>query len=45
MSIRFERANSQIQKNISFIIHNKLNDPRIDPKLNVCEVNITPETN
>ncbi len=43
MSIRFERANSQIQKNISFIIHNKLNDPRIDPMLYVSEVNVTPD--
>ena len=43
MSIRFERANSQIQKSLSDIIHNKMNDPRINPMLYISEVNVTPD--
>ncbi len=43
MSIRFERANSQIQKNIGYIIQNKLNDPRISPMLYVSEANVSPD--
>ena len=43
MSIRFERANSEIQRCISDIIHNKMNDPRISPLLYISEVNVTPD--
>lgn len=43
MSIRFDRANSQLQKTISYIIHNKLNDSRINPMLYVSEVNVSPD--
>ncbi len=43
MSKRFERANSELQKCISYIILNKMNDPRIDPLLYVSEVNLTPD--
>ena len=43
MSIRFERANSEIQRCISYIIQNKMNDPRISPLLFVSEVNVTPD--
>lgn len=43
MSIRFDRANSQIQKNIAYIIQNKLNDPRISPMLYVSEASVTPD--
>ncbi len=43
MSIRFERANSQIQKNIGYIIQNRLNDPRIDPMLYVSEASVSPD--
>lgn len=43
MSLRFERANSQIQKNIGYIIQNKLNDPRISPMLYVSEAKVAPD--
>ena len=43
MSVRFERANSEIQRCISDIIHNKMNDPRISPLLYISEVNVTPD--
>jgi len=43
MSIRFERANSELQRCISDIIQNKMNDPRISPLLFVSEVNVTPD--
>ena len=43
MSKRFDRANSQLQKNLSLIIQNKLNDPRISPFVYVSEVNVTPD--
>ena len=43
MSIRFDRANSQIQKNIGYIIQNKLNDPRISPMIYVSEANVAPD--
>ena len=43
MSIRFERANSELQRCISDIIQNKMNDPRISPLLYVSEVNVTPD--
>ncbi|MBP3345357.1 MAG: 30S ribosome-binding factor RbfA [Clostridia bacterium] len=41
MSIRFERANSEIQRCISDIIQNKMNDPRISPLLYISEVSVT----
>ena len=43
MSKRFERANSELQRCISDIIQNKMNDPRISPFLYVSEVNVTPD--
>lgn len=43
MSKRFERANSELQRCISEIIHNKMNDSRISPLLYVSEVNVTPD--
>lgn len=43
MSIRFERANSEIQRCISHIIHNKMNDRRISPLLYISEVNVSPD--
>lgn len=43
MSKRFERANSELQRCISEIIHNKMNDSRISPFLYVSEVNVTPD--
>ena len=43
MSIRFERANSEIQRCIADIIQNKMNDPRISPLLYISEVNVTPD--
>jgi ribosome-binding factor A len=43
MSVRFERANSEIQRCISDIILNKMNDPRLNSLLYISEVNITPD--
>ncbi len=43
MSKRFDRANSQLQKNLSIIIQNKMNDPRISPFVYVSEANVTPD--
>lgn len=43
MSIRFERANSELQRCLSDIIQNKMNDPRLNPLLYVSEVNVTPD--
>ena len=43
MSVRFERANSEIQRCLSEIIHNKMNDPRLSSLLFISEVNVTPD--
>lgn len=43
MSKRFDRANSELQRCISEIIHNKMNDSRINPLLYISEVNVTPD--
>ena len=43
MSKRIERANSELTRCISDIIHNKMNDPRIDDFVMVSEVNVTPD--
>ena len=43
MSKRFDRANSELQRCISEIIHNKMNDSRISPFLYISEVNVTPD--
>lgn len=43
MSVRFERANSEIQRCLSEIIHNKMNDPRLSSLLYISEVNVTPD--
>ena len=41
MSLRFERANSEIQRCLSLIIQTKMNNPHLNPLLYVSEVNIT----
>ena len=43
MSIRFERANSELQRCISNFIQNQLNDPRLSPLLYISEVEVTPD--
>lgn len=43
MSLRFDRANSQIQKSIGYIIQNKLNDPRVNTMLYVSEAKVAPD--
>ncbi len=43
MSNRFERANSQLQKQIALILQNKMNDPRLSPFIYVSEVSVTPD--
>lgn len=43
MSVRFERANSEIQRCLSDIIHNKMNDPRLNSLLFISEVNVAPD--
>lgn len=43
MSNRFERANSQLQKQIALILQNKMNDPRLPPFIYVSEVSVTPD--
>ncbi len=43
MSNRFERADSELQRCLSIIIHERLNDPRIDPLIYISEVNVTPD--
>lgn len=43
MSIRFERANSELQRCLSNIIQNQLNDPRINPLIYISEVEVTPD--
>ena len=43
MSLRFDRANSEIQRCLSDIIFNKMNDPRIDSLLYISEVNVAPD--
>lgn len=43
MSIRFDRANSELQRCISNIIQNQLNDPRLNPLIYISEVEVTPD--
>ena len=43
MSVRFDRANSEIQRCLSDIIFNKMNDPRIDSLLYISEVSVAPD--
>lgn len=43
MSKRIERANSELQRCISLIIHEKMNDPRISPLIYISEVEKTPD--
>ncbi len=42
-NIRLERINSEIQKNLSYIIDNELRDPQIDAIISVCTVEVTPD--
>lgn len=43
MSNRIDRANSQIQKALQTILHDHMNDPRIDDFVGVSEVKVTPD--
>lgn len=43
MTKRIERANSEILRCISYIVHNKMNDPRIDDFVMISEANVTPD--
>lgn len=43
MSKRIDRANSELLRCVSDIIHNKMNDPRINDFVMVSEVNVTPD--
>ena len=43
MSKRIERANSEILRCISSIVHNKMNDPRINDFVMITEANVTPD--
>ncbi len=40
-NVRLERINSQIQKELGFIIDTKLRDPQIDAMVSVCSVDTT----
>lgn len=42
-SRRIERANSEILRCISQIVHDKMNDPRISNFVMISEVNVTPD--
>ncbi len=42
-SVRMERINSEIQKEISYIINNKLRDPMLDTIISVSNVEVTPD--
>ena len=43
MSNRIEKANSELQRCLSNIIHNKMNDPRINDFVSIASVNVTPD--
>ena len=43
MSKRIERANSEILRCISEIVHNKMNDPRINDFVMISEASVTPD--
>ncbi len=43
MSNRIEKANSEIQRCLSNIIHNKMNDPRINDFVSIASVKVTPD--
>jgi len=43
MSNRIEKANSEIQRCLSNVIHNKMNDPRINDFVSIASVNVTPD--
>ena len=43
MSVRFDRANSEIQRCLLEIIQTKMNDPRLDRVVSITEVNVTPD--
>ncbi|MBR1987585.1 MAG: 30S ribosome-binding factor RbfA [Clostridia bacterium] len=42
-SVRMERINSEIQKEISYIINNKLRDPQLNSIISVSSVEVTPD--
>ena len=43
MSNRIEKANAEIQRCLSLIIHDKMNDPRINDFVSIASVNVTPD--
>ena len=43
MSNRIEKANSEIQRCLSIIVHNKMNDPRINEFVSIASVKVTPD--
>ena len=43
MSNRIEKANSEIQRCLANVIHNKMNDPRINDFVSVASVKVTPD--
>ena len=43
MSNRIDRANSELQRCLSNVIHNKMNDPRINDFVTVASVNLSPD--
>lgn len=42
-SVRMERINSEIQKEVAYIINNRLRDPQIDTIISVSKVDVTPD--
>lgn len=43
MGKRIDRANSEILRCLSDIVHNKMNDPRIDDMVIISEAKVTPD--
>ena len=43
MNTRMERANSEIKRVLTEIIHSKMNDPRLNKIVSITEVSTTPD--
>ncbi len=43
MSTRMERANSEIKKALSEIVHDKMNDPRLNKIVSIMDVDTSPD--
>lgn len=43
MSTRMERAESEVMKVLNEIIHNRMNDPRLNQIVSVSEVSLSPD--